>query len=124
MAASVLWRSEFQKSGFDYRPYPFFWEVLGLEQGPLNIVSTIEELLERKKVRAPVYENREFGRRDPSCLPCNPFYPQKLVLTSPTSSGRSVGIVLSRTKATELLVVLLLLPSDSSNGYSTHSEVI
>jgi hypothetical protein len=31
-----------------------------------------------------------------------PLYPQKLALTSPTSGGRSVGIVLSRTQATEL----------------------
>ena len=30
-----------------------------------------------------------------------PLYPQKLALTSPTSGGRSVGIVRSRTKATE-----------------------
>jgi len=30
-----------------------------------------------------------------------PLYPQKLVLTSPTGGGRSVGIVRSRTKATE-----------------------
>jgi len=30
-----------------------------------------------------------------------PRYPQKLALTSPTSGGRSVGIVCSRTKATE-----------------------
>jgi hypothetical protein len=32
-----------------------------------------------------------------------PLYPQKLALTSPTSGGRSVGIVRSRTKATELV---------------------
>jgi hypothetical protein len=31
-----------------------------------------------------------------------PHYPKKLALTSPTSEGRSVGIVRSRTKATEL----------------------
>jgi hypothetical protein len=31
-----------------------------------------------------------------------PLYPQKLALTSPTSGGRSVGIVCLRTKATEL----------------------
>jgi hypothetical protein len=37
-----------------------------------------------------------------------PLYPQTLALTSPTSGGRSVGIVRSRTKATELV---LLLPS-------------
>jgi len=31
-----------------------------------------------------------------------PLYRQKLALTSPTGGGRSVGIVRSRTKATEL----------------------
>jgi len=30
-----------------------------------------------------------------------PLYPQKLALTSPTGGGRSVGMVRSRTKATE-----------------------
>ena len=33
-----------------------------------------------------------------------PLYPQKLALTSPTGGGRSVGIVRSRTEATEFLV--------------------
>jgi len=33
-----------------------------------------------------------------------PLYPQMLALTSPTGGGRSVGIVRSRTKATEELV--------------------
>jgi hypothetical protein len=32
-----------------------------------------------------------------------PLYPQKLLLTSPTSGGRSVGIVRSRTQATEFV---------------------
>jgi hypothetical protein len=32
-----------------------------------------------------------------------PLYPQKLAPTSPSSGGRSVGIVRSRTKATELV---------------------
>jgi hypothetical protein len=35
-----------------------------------------------------------------------PFYPQKLALTSPTGGGRSVGIVRSRTKATEFIFFL------------------
>jgi hypothetical protein len=52
--------------------------------------------------------NREYGRRDPSRLPRGNLYPQRSVLTSPTSGGRSVGIVLSRTKSTELLLLLLL----------------
>ena len=34
-----------------------------------------------------------------------PLYPQKLALTSPTDDGRSVGIVRSRTKATEFSLV-------------------
>ena len=38
-----------------------------------------------------------------------PLYPQKLALTSPTGGGRSVGIVLSRIKATEFSVVLVHL---------------
>ena len=34
-----------------------------------------------------------------------PLYSQKLALTSPTGDGRSVGIVRSRTKATECVCV-------------------
>ena len=33
------------------------------------------------------------------------LYPRKLALTSPTGGGRSVGIVRSRTKATEFSLV-------------------
>jgi len=36
-----------------------------------------------------------------------PLYPQKLALTSPTSGGRSVGIVRVRTKATEFVLFVL-----------------
>jgi hypothetical protein len=38
---------------------------LGLERGPLSLVSTIEKLLERKS-RGSGLENREYGHRDPS----------------------------------------------------------
>jgi hypothetical protein len=38
-----------------------------------------------------------------------PLYPQKLALTSPTNGFRSIVIVRSRTKATELLLLLLFL---------------
>jgi hypothetical protein len=37
------------------------------------------------------------------------FYPQNLALTSPTSGGHSVFIVILRAKATELLVMLLYI---------------
>jgi hypothetical protein len=34
--------------GFDFRRYEIFGEVVGLEQGPLSLMSTTEELLDRK----------------------------------------------------------------------------
>jgi hypothetical protein len=37
-----------------------------------------------------------------------PLHPQKLALTWPTGGGRSVGIVRSRTKATEFMGLLVL----------------
>jgi hypothetical protein len=37
----------------------------------------------------------------------HPLYPQKLSITSPTSGGRSVGIVGSRTKTTEFILVFI-----------------
>jgi hypothetical protein len=47
------------------------------------------------------YVNWDYGSRDPSHWPRGTFYPQKLALTSPTSGSCSVGIVRSRTQATE-----------------------
>jgi hypothetical protein len=41
---------------------------------------------------------------DPLRWPHDTLYPQKFAPTSPTSGGRSVGIVRSRTKATELVL--------------------
>jgi hypothetical protein len=38
---------------------------VGLERGPLSLVSTIEELLGRKNSSSDL-ENRDYGRRDPS----------------------------------------------------------
>jgi hypothetical protein len=37
------------------------------------------------------------------------LYPQKLAITSPTSGGRSVGIVRSRTQTMELFVMVISL---------------
>jgi hypothetical protein len=68
---------------------------VGLEWGQIGLVSTTEELLGRKSSGSGL-ESREYGRADHA----TPLYPQKLELTSPTSGGRSVGIVLSRTQAT------------------------
>jgi hypothetical protein len=70
---------------------------VGLERGPFSLVSTIEDLIERNKSSGSGLESRN----DPSRRPRGTLYPQKLALTSPTSGGRSVGIVRSRTQITE-----------------------
>jgi hypothetical protein len=80
--------------------YKISREVVGLERGPLSLVSTTEELLERTNSGSGL-EIREYGRRDPSRWPRGTLYPQKLTLTSPTSGVRLVGIVRSWTQTTE-----------------------
>jgi hypothetical protein len=37
---------QIQRAGFDSRRYQFFWEVMGLERGPLSLVRIIEELFQ------------------------------------------------------------------------------
>jgi hypothetical protein len=39
---------QIQGAGFDSRRYQIFWEVVALEWGPLSLMTTIKELLERK----------------------------------------------------------------------------
>jgi hypothetical protein len=90
--------------GFDSRRYQAFWEIIGLERGPLSLVSTIEELLGRNNSGSGL-ENRESGRGDPLRWPRDTLYQQMLALTSPTYGGRLVGIVRLRAKATEFLSV-------------------
>jgi hypothetical protein len=46
--------------GFHSRHYQIFWEVVGLERGPLSLVSTIDELLGRHSSCSGL-ENREYG---------------------------------------------------------------
>jgi hypothetical protein len=55
-------------------------------------------------------ENREYGRWE--TLHCRRYtrYPQKLRLASQTSGGRSIGIVHTRTKATEFDFVSVAYP--------------
>jgi hypothetical protein len=77
---------------------------VGVERGPLSLMSTIEELLGRN---SNSLESREYGRWDPSRRPRGNLYPQMLALTSLTSGGRSVGIVRSRTQATMFIKVSL-----------------
>jgi hypothetical protein len=75
-------------------------EVVGLERGSLSLVSITEELLEWKS------SGFESGRPRLTamgicCTVHVTLYPQKLAVSSPTSSGRSVGIVRLQTTAME-----------------------
>jgi hypothetical protein len=76
-----LWSSDqsswlqIQRSGFDSRLYQIFWEVVGLERGPLSLMSTIEELLGRK-ISDSGLENRDYGRGISLRWPRGNLYPQ------------------------------------------------
>jgi hypothetical protein len=76
---------------------------VGLKRRPLSLVSTIEELLGRKSSGSGL-ESREYGIGIRHADHVEPSTPQKLTLTFPTSGGRSVGAVLSRSNATEFSV--------------------
>jgi hypothetical protein len=78
---------------------------VGLERGPLGLVSETEELLGRNSIGSSL-EIREYSGRDPSRSPRETLYPQMLALTSTRSGGRSVGIVRSRTETMEFGLVL------------------
>jgi hypothetical protein len=96
---------------FDSRRYQIFWEVVGLERGPLSLVSTTEELLGRKCSGFGL-ENREYGRRDQWLCPRDILHPRKLALTSPTSGDRLVGLrprSLLLCRVSKLIVFELLL---------------
>jgi hypothetical protein len=99
---------QIQGSEIDSRRYQIFWEAVGLERGPLSLVSTTEELLERTSSSSGLEsEITAVGIRRADHA--TPLHPQKLALTSP-SGGFSVGIFRSWTKATELLVIVSLNP--------------
>jgi hypothetical protein len=56
---------------------PHLVRVVGLEHGPLSLMSTTEELLGRNSSVFGL-ENREYGRRDPSRCPRDTLYPQRV----------------------------------------------
>jgi hypothetical protein len=60
-SSQTSWRKT-QRSGFYSLRYQIFW-IVGLERGPLSLVSTTEELLGRKS-SGSVLEIREYGCRD------------------------------------------------------------
>jgi hypothetical protein len=76
------------------------------------------------KTSGSCLENREYGRKDPSRWPHGTLYPQKLAITSPTSGGRSVGIVRSRTQTMEfsLWQSEIIIPPKKSCPYFVQTE--
>jgi hypothetical protein len=92
----------------DRRPYQIFWVVVGLDRSPLSLVSTTEELLDRK-VAVPVQktENTAVGIRHADHVA--PSIRKKLAIISPTSGCRSVGIVRSRTQTMKFSLVFCFL---------------
>jgi hypothetical protein len=69
---------------------------VGLERGPLSLVSITEELLKWKSSGSEINVPGV-----PLRWPRDTLYRQKLALTSQTSGGCSIGIVRMRAKATE-----------------------
>jgi hypothetical protein len=90
-----LWSSgqsswlQIQRSGFDFRCYQTSREVVGVERGPLNLVSAIEELLGRTNSGSGL-QNPEYGRRNPLCWPHDNLYQQE-VGTNFADKRRSLG---------------------------------
>jgi hypothetical protein len=120
-----LWSSgqsswlQIQRSGFYSWRHQIFWEVVGLERGPLSLASKTEELVGRKSSDSGL-ESREYGRRDPSRWPRGTLYPLKLALTSPTSGVHPVSIVRSRTQATEFMKCTPILKGPLTVVASVH----
>jgi hypothetical protein len=73
MYGPPLWSSgqsswlQIQRSEFDSLRYQIVWEVVGLERCPLSLVSTTEELLERKSKDSGL-EHWDYGRRGSAAL--------------------------------------------------------
>jgi hypothetical protein len=79
----------FQRSEFHYQSYLILREVVGLERDPLSLVSTTEELLQRKSSGSGPHIC-EYGCRDPSRWPRDTIYRQEVGTNFPDKS-RSIG---------------------------------
>jgi hypothetical protein len=75
---------------------------VGLERGTLSLMSTTEELLDRK-VAAPVCKTEHTAVGISYGDHVAPLSAKKLAIASPRSGGRLVGIVRSRTQTMELV---------------------
>jgi hypothetical protein len=81
-----------ERSGLDFRRYQMFWEAVGLERGPLSLVSTNEELLEGKSSGFRL-ENRNCGCRGSVTLTTWHLLSEYVGTNFTDKRRRSVGIV-------------------------------
>jgi hypothetical protein len=77
--------------GFHSRRFQIFWEPMGLERGPLSLVRTTEELLGINSSGSG-QKKRDLPGGSVALTTQNPLS-AKVGTTSPTSGGRSAGIV-------------------------------
>jgi hypothetical protein len=81
--------TEVPRSLCSVRTFHYIWVVVGLERGPVRLVSTIEELLRRKNSGSSL-ERREYGLGDPLRWPRSTLYAEK-VGTNFSNKRRSLG---------------------------------
>jgi hypothetical protein len=78
----------------------------------------MRQLLDKSNI-LPVYMHICTAR--PPLWSNGTFYPHKLAITSPTSGGRSVGIVRSRTQTMEFYICIYVLPVYSAMLSQRHT---
>jgi hypothetical protein len=100
-----------------------YLSLLFLKEISWNSTPCSRKVLPFSTVSSPV-----LGPTRPSTVivqwPRGTLYPQKLALTSPTSGGRSVDIVRSRTQATEFNLVLVYSMVSFRGGMRPKVEAI
>jgi hypothetical protein len=100
----------FRGLGFNSQNYPILWQAIGLEWDALSLVRITEELREWKSGGSCLgnWELRLWGAVG---LTTQHNLPPKLAITSPTSGGRSLGIVRLLTTPSSFFVLNLQQPT-------------